>query len=352
LLVVFIMAGAQTASSELTSLGLSHLNAPFFTMYIHTVFMVMLAPLMALFEWCCSSTASKASRDTWRSTLWLDGQPQEGVCVPPLAWLAAEFYLYFVPANYAYARALVYASPGLVTATFSSCSAFVAVLSYFWLNEPMTGAKIASVGLAIAGILVPVYSFSNGGLAQGKSPSLGVAFALLSSVSAAVYKVLYKARFPGDLSVRQLSVFLTLMGGINVLLGTVPCILLGASGVEESAWSLDPPLSALAWGAILGGSVLVLVFNTSIAIGIAITTPLFISIGTEITIPATMVVDGITKGVVPPWQQCLGALLLVLSFVVLVLAGISEGKAGGHGRARSRTPQLSTPAFSRAPSMT
>ena len=47
----------------------------------------------------------------------------------------------------------------------SSGSACVAVLSYFGLNGPMTGAKIASVGLAVAGILVPVYSFSNGGLA-------------------------------------------------------------------------------------------------------------------------------------------------------------------------------------------
>ena len=51
--------------------------------------------------------------------------------------------------------------------------------------------------------------------------------------------------------------------------------------------SLSSVLAAGAWAAILGGSVFLLVFNTSIAVGIALTTPLFISIGTELTIPAS-----------------------------------------------------------------
>ena len=71
--------------------------------------------------------------------------------------------------------------------------------------------------------------------------------------------------------------------------GTLPCFVLGELGIEEAAWRLSPPLPARAWSAILGGCAFLLVFNTSIAIGIAITTPLFISIGTGLTIPATMV---------------------------------------------------------------
>lgn len=60
---------------------------------------------------------------------------------------------------------------------------------------------------------------------------------------------------------------------------------MAATSIETPFWSPMPPVSALAWGALFGGCVLVLVFNTSVALGIALTSPLFISIGTELTIP-------------------------------------------------------------------
>jgi hypothetical protein len=42
---------------------------------------------------------------------------------------------------------------------------------------------------------------------------------------------------------------------------------------------------------ILGGSILILIFNSSIAFGIAITSPLFIAIGTALAIPVTDIID-------------------------------------------------------------
>lgn len=45
LVVVFVMAVSQTLSTELTSAGLSKLNAPFFTMWLHTSFMVFVFPI-------------------------------------------------------------------------------------------------------------------------------------------------------------------------------------------------------------------------------------------------------------------------------------------------------------------
>ena len=100
--------------------------------------------------------------------------------------------------------------------------------------------------------------------------------------------------------------------------------LMGATGVEEPFWSPDPPLATATWIALFGACMAVLVFNTSIAIGISLTTPLFISIGTELTIPATMTVDVLT-GEEKLWTDWLGAALLMLSFVVLVTASDATG---------------------------
>jgi solute carrier family 35, member F3/4 len=184
------------------------------------------------------------------------------------------------------------------------------------------------VGLAVGGVLVLGLARSDGA-GTGASPLLGVLLALVASLSAAVYKVLFKWAFPGALSWRRLALFLSLLGLVNVALGTAPCLLMGYSGLEERFWAADPPLSTTTWLVLLGACVLVLVFNTSIAVGIALTTPLFISIGTELTIPATMLVDVLAAGTQYTWLEWLGAALLMASFAVLLTGG--EAAAGGSG---------------------
>ena len=62
------------------------------------------------------------------------------------------------------------------------------------LAETMTPGKWLSVALAVGGVLVLGLSRHSG--AQGRSPPVGVMLALLSSVSAAVYKVGFKLVMP------------------------------------------------------------------------------------------------------------------------------------------------------------
>ena len=126
--------------------------------------------------------------------------------------------------------------------------------------------------------------------------------------------------FPGALSMRRLSLFLATLGAVNLTIGSIPMIALAASGTEQAFWSSH--ISAAKWMVILGGCVFVLVFNTAIAIGIAITTPLFISIGTLLTIPATMAVDIIISHIEPAWEHWLGAGLLMASFFVMMMDGL------------------------------
>ena len=125
----------------------------------------------------------------------------------------------------------------------------------------------------------------------------------------------FKRFFPGEVSVLRLSLFLSLIGFVNCTLGSAPMVALGLIGAEQRFWASE--LATTSWVVILGGCGFVLVFNSSIAIGIAVTTPLFISVGTELVVPATMLVD-LLRGASPPWTQWLGSGLLIASFAVLL----------------------------------
>jgi drug/metabolite transporter (DMT)-like permease len=256
MVIVCIMAASQTLSSELTSAGLEHLNAPFFTMWLHTAFMVFVFPISLGIQ-ALKTRQCRSASSVWRLEISTPLVPSRVLvqppCIPPLAWLAMQFYLWWVAANYLYARALVEASPSLVTATFSSCSAFVAVFSRLWLQEPMTLGKVTSVTLAVGGVFV--LGMSKHSSVQGSNPPLGVLFALFSSVSAAIYKVAFKVYFPGEMSMQRLSVFLSLIGIVNLAFGTLPGVALGWYGVEESAWHPSPPIGSCTWLAIIGGCV-------------------------------------------------------------------------------------------------
>ena len=193
LVIVVIMAVAQTASSELTGAGLASLKAPFFTMWLHTAFMIFVMPVTAACEAVGLLTAKGPGwRTSIQANLWDGAAPTIGrwCWLPPLVQHAAGLYVLWVAANYAYAGGLVFASASLVTAVFSSCSAFVALLSRVWLKERMTLGKVASVVLAVGGVLVLGLTTHSKG--QGLNPALGVMFGLVSSISAAVYKVAFK----------------------------------------------------------------------------------------------------------------------------------------------------------------
>ena len=178
LCVVAVIAAAQTCSSEMTSEGLASLDAPFFTMWVHTGFTVFVLPITLALP--CRELEPKSLKEEF----W--GEQRATAVVPEIVKLALKFYGLWVAANYCYAHGLNNASPGLVTSVFSSCSAFVAIFSRLWLGEEMTAGKVGAVVLAVAGVLALGLAQESG---QGANPTLGVLFALGSSVSAAVYKV-------------------------------------------------------------------------------------------------------------------------------------------------------------------
>jgi len=86
LLIVCIIAVTQTASSELTHVGLASLHAPFFTMWVHTSFMLLVLPLVVcgqrVYDCLASRGAAVRQQRSILLEMWDDGMPGEGSAVP------------------------------------------------------------------------------------------------------------------------------------------------------------------------------------------------------------------------------------------------------------------------------
>ena len=193
------MAISQSAAAELTKVGLGALRAPFFTTWVHTAFMIFVLPSILIIEKGTAVCGSVVQPSTKKIDMWDDGnvgsrlhacglrwhvalpsaRPRCCKCIPPLLLMSMCFYVLWMSANYCYSSALTYSSAGIVTAVFSSCSAFVAILSRLVLNERMCPCKVTSVLLAVAGVCML------GLIKAGSSnPAMGVLLGLGSSISA------------------------------------------------------------------------------------------------------------------------------------------------------------------------
>ncbi len=136
------------------------------------------------------------------------------------------FYLLWGGANYLYTWALGFTSASVVTAVFSSAPAFVFILSLLILHEKFTFLKLLAVLFCIGGVVLIA---SSSGIHNGSIK--GVLFALLSAIFAALYKVNLKFAI-GDAGIATTSVYLSLLGGINLFCFWPIWLILSATGVE------------------------------------------------------------------------------------------------------------------------
>ena len=151
---------------------------------------------------------------------------KENLSLRRLIISAIFFYLLWGSANYLYTWALSFTSPSVVTAVFSSAPAFVFLLSLFLLRERFTFLKAIAVLFCIGGVVLIAS-------AQGidNASFKGVLFALLSAICAALYKVALKLAL-GDAGLATTSVYLTLLGCVNMFCFWPVWLILSATGVE------------------------------------------------------------------------------------------------------------------------
>jgi len=277
------------------------LAAPFFVMYIHAAMMVLCLPAARVL-----APASEHVRATVRQV--------------------APFLLLWVVSNYCFTFALKLAPAGLVQTLFGTAPAVVTVLSRFVLAEPLTARRTVAVLLAIIGAV----AVSSRGWAGASAPGgvLGGGVLSLAAVfAAACYKVSFKACL-GEPPAFAVLRFVGTVGLVAAVVEAPVSLGLSVAGVEDRWWS-----SGINWSLLFGGAAIDVAYNTSIAFGLSISSPVFVALGTILATPANLAVDALAHGEIPTIAEACGAVIIVGSFTLLLMepGGVAAREAAANG---------------------
>lgn len=316
---------AQAAQSR----GPHPLQAPFFIVYLHTLFKTLLALPLAV---------RAAHMRSWAPFL----DKPAPVPLPRIAARAAALCVVATLTNCAYVRALEHASASIVTALFSTAPMFVLALSTLLLAaRPRLLAALAAA-CSVTGVLCvtqPWRALQSTGAAQPAGAWQGTVLPLCAAMGAALYKVSFKRWFPSPTPM-QVSLLLACIGAGFALVGAALLPALWAAGAEPM------PTSSAPWGALLGGSALGLVFDFLVNYGVALTHPVFVSIGTMVGIPLNLAVDALLHGTRPSALAAGGMLLICAGFAMVVGSEWASGvdATGARGKQAVRGDSLQTSA--------
>lgn len=275
---------------------------------------------------------------TWSSTMWniflaLPGlaRPRTGregpskcsfllggsVGLPPLGFLLRVlfFYIAWLAANYCYQRALRFMSASLVATLFSTAPAFVAVGSLLFLGRHLPPLGWAAVACSMLGSVMVAEPWQHG--STESSLAVGCFFAILAALAAAAYKVGFKLLF-GEPTPETVGIILAWIGICAATLGTVLLSVVLATGSESVKWA-DVP-----WVTLMASNSLSLFYNFLIGWGIAISNPLFISLGTVLNVPLNLLVDSLFRAKLASSSQALGMAFVLAGFVMLLYCDLRD----------------------------
>lgn len=308
--LILAMVFGNVISGEITQRMLkTGFDQPILIVYInHSAGMVCL-PAAALVLW-------------WNSTSLEEALSAAGM--PPtrraLAWTC--FLLSFLyKFNCMWTLALPHTSVSVFSAISQSSCVFVFGFSACLLGEQPTFGKGASVCICIVGVLlVAVYGSPTGG--QGNS-FIGVLYSVLFTLGLGLYSVLYKkwtCQTPGS----HLAVMLSVIGlmGVFTLSCFWPALLAArAAGLETNSFPADDPELY----ALLPISISIAIFNNiALMCAICLTSPLTVSVGSLLVMPASSFVDWRIHGDAILWQTTLGCVLVASGFLLLTMVQLRQ----------------------------
>ncbi|XP_064384579.1 uncharacterized protein LOC135333537 isoform X2 [Halichondria panicea] len=256
------------------------------------------------------------------------------------------------------------------TAIFQCAAAVVFIISVPLLKERVTVLKILCVLVSIGGVFIvaffstdknncsPANNITNSSTGSGlyeddpcepkqeTSTPLGYVFLVVAVITYALYETFYKKfatkkddSIPSINGIRVLGYI-----GIHTLLWMWPPILIfHYTGFELFHF---PPTMKL-FGLLVVNALMDIVFNGCLLVAIALSSPLYASVGTITAIPTSVVVDLIIHHFLPSWQAFVGIVLILTGFIGFVISEFRE-KTLERKHKKSSLPEEKQPLMSKA----
>ncbi len=219
----------------------------------------------------------------------------------PYRW--RHVFLFFALAlvtNYTYIAALEFIPASLNTAVFSTSPLLTLALSVAFLAEELTspGARWVSIGMSIGGVVLIAQPWRSTGASSGTNGSqtnaellanarlVGSVLSIVAAAGTATYQVVFKKIMGKQLSSpTQLGLFMAKLGSqIFIVYGAA---LLGS--ILAGVYRLD--FEALPYSLLVGTALASLVFNFIIKFGLSISSPVVVSLATQLGIPLNLMID-------------------------------------------------------------
>ncbi|XP_034431773.1 solute carrier family 35 member F4 isoform X1 [Hippoglossus hippoglossus] len=329
LLVVLCVSSSWVGTTQVVKLTFQSFSCPFFISWFSSNWNILFLPIY--YSGHMVTTREKQTPiQKFRECSKLFGE--DGMTLKLFVKRTAPFSILWTLTNYLYLLALKKLTATDVSALYCCHKAFVFLLSWIVLKDRFMGVRIVAAIMAITGIVMMAYADGFHG-----DSFVGVALAVGSASTSALYKVLFKM-FLGSANLGEVAHFLSTMGFFNLIFISCVPLILYFTKVEH--WG---SLSSLPWGYMCGLAGLWLVFNILVHVGVVLTYPILISIGTLLSVPGNAAVDVLKHEVIFSVVRlaatciiCLGFLLLLLpeewdSVTMRFLATIADKKSEEHG---------------------
>ncbi|XP_047249090.1 solute carrier family 35 member F4 isoform X3 [Girardinichthys multiradiatus] len=354
LLLVLCVSSSWVGTTQVVKLTFQSFSCPFFISWFSSNWNILFFPIY--YSGHVFTTGEKQTPiQKFRECSKLFGE--DGMSLKLFVKRTAPFSILWTLTNYLYLLALKKLTATDVSALYCCHKAFVFLLSWIILKDRFMGVRvcvkyrdslctcmclalmalilcqqIVAAIMAITGIVMMAYADGFHG-----DSFVGVALAVGSASTSALYKVLFKM-FLGSANLGEVAHFLSTMGFFNLIFISCVPLILYFTRVEHLG-----SLSSLPWGYLFGLAGLWLVFNILVHVGVVLTYPILISIGTLLSVPGNAAVDVLKHEVIFSVVRlaatciiCLGFLLLLLpeewdSVILRFLANIADKKSEEHG---------------------
>ncbi|KAG2236352.1 hypothetical protein INT48_008334 [Thamnidium elegans] len=232
-------------------------------------------------------------------------------------------FLWFF-ANYTTNASLAYTNVASSTIISSMSGLFTLGIGALFGVEKLSILKIVSVSLSFGGVVIVSYSDqlskpdSNGFAIP--APLIGDLLALCGAFFYGCYTTILKLKIVDESRI-DMPLFFGFVGAFNVLLMWPFFPILHYIGLEE----FQLPYSISIWMMILLNAFIGTFLSDYLwLLSMLMTSPLVVTLGISLTIPLALVGDVVFKHFMPGLQYAIGATLVVVGFLIVNMATLSD----------------------------